>query len=87
MPERKSSFIVMPPVSSVLESCGVGRGGNKSQPVGGLCEGHRTRRAGRIKQSLLIETSESYARNLLLSLGHIAHIQCNFLVVNNSTIL
>ena len=37
----------MPPVSSVLENCVVGRGENKSQPVGGLCEGHRTRRAGK----------------------------------------
>ena len=36
----------MPPVSSVLEKCVVGKeGGNESQP-GGLCERHRTRRAG-----------------------------------------
>ena len=38
----------MPPVSSVLENCVVGKeGGNESQPVGGLCERHRTRRAGK----------------------------------------
>ena len=38
----------MPPVSSVLEKCVVGKeGGNESQPVGGLCERHRTRWAGR----------------------------------------
>ena len=36
----------MPPVSSVLENCVAGQeGGNESQPVDGLCEGHRTRRA------------------------------------------
>ena len=32
MPERKSSFMVMPPVSSVLGNCVVGRGGIKASP-------------------------------------------------------
>jgi len=42
----------MSPVSSVLEKCVVGKeGGNESQPVGGLCEEHRTRRAGRTDYS------------------------------------
>ena len=38
----------MPPVSSVLGNCVVGRGWNKSQPVGGLRTGRKPRRAGGI---------------------------------------
>ena len=40
---------LMPPVSSVLENCVVGKeGGNESQPVGGLRTGRKPRRAGGI---------------------------------------
>ena len=50
----------MPPVSSVLEKCVVGKeGGNESQPVGGLCEGHRTRRAGKFSISILLQFRKS----------------------------
>ncbi len=48
----------MPLVSSVLEKCVVGKeGGNESQPVGGLCEGHRTRRA---EIKLRLDTQRRY---------------------------
>ena len=54
----------MPPVSSVLGNCVVGRGWNKSQPVGGLCEGHRPRRA---------EGNETYQKCHCMFLTKIVH--------------
>lgn len=55
----------MSPVSSVLEKCVVGKeGGNESQPVGGLCEEHRTRRA---------EGNETYQKCHCMFLTKIVH--------------